>query len=161
MNLDTVQLKETINEFYENLLKISENNAAQKGSPDKWSNKEILGHLIDSSNINLNRFMKSLIIGDLVFDKYPQDEYVVIQRYNEIEWTDLVELWKLNNLHIINLVGNIPSSKLSKLTYAHNFDQICFNKVSENEKSNLEYLISDYFEHLKYHLNQIFHYNKD
>jgi hypothetical protein len=35
-------------------------------------------------------------------------------------------------------------------------DQIAFNLVEKSETATLEYLIRDYVDHLRHHLNQIF-----
>jgi hypothetical protein len=58
----------------------------KKIQSDKWSRKEIVGHLIDSANVNYNRFIRALYKNDLIFETYPQDEWVVLQDYNNRDW---------------------------------------------------------------------------
>jgi len=109
----------------------------KKSIPGKWTRKEILGHLIDSANVNYNRFINALKNEDLVFDTYPQDEFVKIQKYHERKWSDLLILWKTINIRFVEFIINTPEEKLNKLTYEHNFDKICWKLIDENKKSNL------------------------
>ena len=140
------------------LSKISGDSAAQKKLINKWSRKEILGHLIDSANVNYNRIIQSVTKDDLIFGTYPQNEWVELQSYNKRDWPTLIQLWKALNLHIGELIRNIPEEKRSKLTEEHNFYEICWKKVPKEEKSSLDYLIKDYIGHLEHHLKQIFNY---
>lgn len=142
------------------LLKISDKRASQKFSADKWSRKEILGHLIDSALVNHIRFIRSLSKHDLVFEGYPQDEWVNVQNYNFRNWGELIELWKSVNLHIAELINNIPKEKLLSFSEHHNFNVICFNLVETDKESSLNYLVKDYLAHLNHHLNQIFTYKE-
>ncbi|MCB0747996.1 MAG: DinB family protein, partial [Ignavibacteriae bacterium] len=57
----------------EKLFEISDETAEIKKAADKWSRKEILGHLIDSAIVNYSRFMNAVSKDDLVFKTYPQD----------------------------------------------------------------------------------------
>ena len=68
------------------LNKISNDFSSKKNQSDKWSRKEIVGHLIDSANVNYNRFIRALYKNDLIFETYPQDEWVVLQDYNNRDW---------------------------------------------------------------------------
>lgn len=148
----------TIKKSGEKLLKISDETAAIKKSVGKWSQKEILGHLIDSANVNLNRFLSGIKSEDLIFDTYPQNDWVEVQNYNARNWKDLIDLWSALNLHITKLIGQIPEEVLNRSTNNHNFDKICWEEVPENEETSLSYLIKDYIGHLEHHLKQIFNY---
>lgn len=117
-----------------------------------------MGHLIDSANVNYNRFIRALYKNDLIFETYPQDEWVVLQAYNNRDWEELLNLWKLLNLHIIELVNSIPDDKKYNETSQHNFDKICWKVIEKGEQSSLDYLIKDYIGHLKHHLNKIYNY---
>jgi len=140
------------------LNQISNDSASSKKSENKWSRKEILGHLIDSANVNYYRFLMALQKDKLIFDTYPQDEWVRIQDYNNRNWDELIECWKSINLQIVQLVNNIPIEKLNHTTYDHNFDKICWQIVEKKYKSSLEYLINDYIDHLEHHIKQIKNY---
>jgi len=135
---------------------INEQQSAKKPSQDKWSSKEILGHLIDSSVNNMIRFVNGQFKSDLVFSGYDQNKWVEAQNYQNAEWDFLIDLWKMNNLQLVRVIGSIPDDVLKKSTINHNYDQIAWKELSKNESATLEYLINDYIGHMKHHLNQIF-----
>jgi hypothetical protein len=135
---------------------INEMQSSLKSSPDKWSAKEILGHLIDSSINNMVRFVKGQFQGNLIFQNYQQNEWVRVQNYQTAEWDFLIALWKLNNLQIIRIVEYIPVDVLCKMYSEHNFEDISGHPLPKGTNASLEYFIKDYFLHMKHHLNQIF-----
>jgi len=47
--------------------------AASRPAPGKWSQKEIIGHLIDSASNNHGRFVRAQLQDDLIFAGYDQD----------------------------------------------------------------------------------------
>lgn len=149
-----------INDSEKSLLQISDEESSVKKSPTKWSKKEILGHLIDSAGINQNRFLIAVFKDNLIFETYNQDEWVKLHQYNNQNWGNLIQLWKLLNLQIAEVVQNIQVEKKLANTVIHNFDKICFIIVESNQESNLDYLINDYITHMEHHLKQIFEYDK-
>lgn len=156
-------MQEFIGEFrnvitgYENKLKsISEKQSGLKPAPGKWSAKEILGHLIDSSINNTVRFIKGQFQGNLIFSGYEQNEWVGAQNHQNADWHYLIELWKLNNLQIIRIVEYIPVDVLTKMYSDHNFEDITGHALPKGTTASLEYFIKDYYVHMKHHLNQIF-----
>ena len=52
------RLQEQINLVPSKYLKYSEEELRRKPAPNKWSKKELLGHLIDSAANNHHRFIK-------------------------------------------------------------------------------------------------------
>ena len=60
----------------------SEIEFSRKSSPEKWSKKEILGHLIDSAVNNLQRFTE-IQFQDKPYpiQKYDQDQLVIANDY--------------------------------------------------------------------------------
>lgn len=153
-----IQLTNIIDKNFTYLNELTEKATSVKKSQDKWTQKEILGHLIDSANVNHNRFLNGINKRDLIFDTYPQNDWVEYQNYNDRAWGDLIELWARLNLHIAKLIGQIPKEVISRMTKNHNFNQICWKEVSQNQETSLSYLIKDYIGHLEHHLNQILDY---
>jgi hypothetical protein len=49
------------------LTAISDEKAALRPAPGKWSPKEVIGHLIDSASNNHGRFVRAQTTDDLVF----------------------------------------------------------------------------------------------
>jgi len=148
--------RKTIETASDRLLKISEKQSAQYPAPNKWSPKQIIGHLVDSAANNHQRFVRAQFKDDLVFVGYDQEEWVDIQNYQQESWPELVQLWKSFNLHIAHLVENIPEQKLKQQSREHSLNKIAWKLVSENEPATLEYMIVDYIGHMKNHLNQIY-----
>lgn len=155
-------MKDFINEFYNTLEKtekkfraITEEQSAYKPVPGKWSQKEILGHLIDSSINNIRRIVIGQMQNSLVFQGYEQNEWIRLQNYQKEDWNFLIDLWKLNNLHFIHIVEEISERIYTKQFTEHNFDQILSEKFEKGKPVTLEDLIRDYLSHMKHHINQI------
>ncbi|HLG31627.1 MAG TPA: hypothetical protein VI362_01205, partial [Ignavibacteriaceae bacterium] len=53
------RLQKNINKAAADFLKYSEEDLRRKPAPNKWSKKEILGHLIDSAANNHHRFVRA------------------------------------------------------------------------------------------------------
>lgn len=138
------------------LRNIPETQSGQKNSPDDWSAKETIGHLIDSAANNHQRFVRAQFTDDLVFPGYEQDQWVNSQNYRDESWSELIQLWSSYNLHLVHVASAIPEDVLTRPRSRHTLDQIAFNLVDKNEPATLEYLIRDYLDHLRHHLDQIF-----
>ena len=137
------------------LLTISEADAARRPAPDKWSAKEIVGHLIDSASNNHQRFVRAQFQDDLVFDGYDQDAWVAAQQYQEASWPALVELWRAYNLHLARVMAATPEATRLRETRRHTFHQIAWQTIPEDEPATLDYFMRDYVDHLRHHLGQI------
>jgi hypothetical protein len=121
----------------------------------KWSPKEIIGHLIDSASNNHQRFVRAQFTDDLVFAGYEQEGWVRVQNYQGENWTELVQLWKLYNQHMLHLMSRIPEETRMKLRYKHNLHQLASESLREDEPVTLDWFMRDYVEHMKKHLRQI------
>src|SRR5262245_55333078 len=123
---------------------ISETVAASKPGPDKWSIKEILGHLIDSAANNHQRFVRAQQTKDFSFPGYDQDKWALWQGYQGRPWLQLVELWVSFNHHVAHVIGQIPASA-ANIT--------C--RIGSDEAVSLGFLVEDYLAHMQHHLKQI------
>ena len=123
----------------------SESEMSRKISAEKWSKKEILGHLIDSGINNLQRFTE-IQFEDKPYKirKYKQNELVIVNDYQNSKTNEMVEFW----LSINNRIKNIIELQNEKtLNY-----QVLLDK---DNVSDLRFLMKDYVDHLEHHLNQI------
>ena len=120
------QLKEMVLAAYGALIDIPEAQAKIHPSPEKWSPKQVVGHLIDSAANNHQRFVRAQFQDNLVFQGYQQDEWVAIQVYQQRPWLDLLDLWKGLNLHLAFIVDQIPEPMLTKEHFEHNLHQIAY-----------------------------------
>ena len=123
---------------------ISESESSTRPAPDKWSKKEILGHLIDSASNNHQRFVRAQFSSEIRLPEYEQERWVRTQSYQTESWENIVELWKSFNLHLLHVAAKIPVDKI---------DSLCF--IGESEPVTLEFLFSGYVQHMKHHLQQI------
>jgi hypothetical protein len=117
------------------------------GKPDanKWSKKEIIGHLIDSANNNLNRFVRCTYEQNFKL-VYAQNEWVAAQHYQDAKVEDLLTLWRLLNKQISTVIKNYPEQLLQNT---------CDTGRQEVNLRTVEFLANDYVAHLEHHLKQI------
>jgi len=147
--------RETILSATDRLRAMSQEQSRRGTSEDNWSPIEILGHLVDSAANNHQRFVRAQFTDDLIFPGYEQERWVSSQKYRDESWADLIQLWSSYNLHLLHAVSVIPQHILTKPRENHSLDQIAFNLVDRNKPATLEYLIRDYVDHLRHHLDQI------
>jgi hypothetical protein len=118
---------------------------AYKASPAKWSKKEVIGHLIDSAQINLQRFVRCTYEENFRLT-YEQVEWVAAAHYQNAEVNELIELWALLNLQIVRVLTNYPSNRLGAR---------CDNSKQEPNMQTVEWLAADYVDHMLHHLKGI------
>ncbi|MBB6109534.1 DinB superfamily protein [Mucilaginibacter lappiensis] len=143
MNHVVQELSDTINEFQD--IRSRAIDWETRPAPDKWSKKEILGHLIDSAQINLQRFIRCTYEENFRLT-YEQNAWVTVQRYQEADIKDLINLWTLLNKQIISVLKNYPLDRV---------DARCDNSKLEPNLQTVAWLANDYLEHLKHHQGQI------
>ncbi|MGN8069821.1 DinB family protein [Mucilaginibacter sp. 22184] len=143
MNHVVQELTDTIDEFQD--IRLQAIDWETRPAPGKWSKKEILGHLIDSAQINLQRFIRCTYEENFRLT-YEQDAWVSVQRYQDTEVNDIIDLWILLNKQIISVLKNYPLDRV---------DARCDNSKSEPNLQTVAWLANDYVEHLKHHMRQI------
>ena len=134
------------------LLRIDEAASARASAPGKWCPRELIGHLVDSAANNHQRFVRARFQDDLVFPGYDQDAWVDAQRYRAAPWRELVELFRLYNLHLARVLESTPDALAQRTTTRHNFDVIAWRTVPAGEPATLAYFAHDYVAHLRHHL---------
>jgi hypothetical protein len=149
------ELREAVDKAAPQLLSLRDTGKPRGPEADSWSRAEILGHLIDSAANNHRRFVIGQLEDNLVFPAYQQNGWVSVQRYSEAPWDDLVTLWASYNRHLARVMEAVPEEARTKKYQMHSFDKIAWKPVDEAEATTLDYLMKDYVDHLKNHLNQI------
>jgi hypothetical protein len=127
------------------LKSISESQASEKPYLEKWSIKEILGHLIDSAANNHQRIVRMQETSDIGTFRYMQLHWVSSQNYQSETWLDIVELWFRYNAHLSHIIAQIAPDS---------FDHVC--DVGLPRPVILKFIIEDYISHIEHHLGQIF-----
>lgn len=116
-----------------------------KPSPNKWSKKEIIGHLIDSAQINLQRFVRCTYEENFKLI-YEQDEWVAAAHYQDADIKEILDLWILLNRQIIRVLSNYPNNRLGA---------VCDNDKNAVALHSVEWLAADYVRHMQHHLAQV------
>jgi len=115
-----------------------------KPAENKWSPKEIIGHLTDSAQINLQRFVRCTYEEGFKLI-YFQDEWVSAAHYQDAELNDLLQLWQLLNRQIMRVWQYYPADR---------WQIKCDNSREGVTLHTVEFLAKDYVEHLEHHLQQ-------
>jgi hypothetical protein len=150
------EFSDTLSQATPRLLTISEQQSEMPRSEDKWSAKQIIGHLIDSATNNHQRFVRAQFTDELIFLGYAQNEWVRVEHFQEEPWRDLVQLWRLYNQHILHIMKHVPEDTRTLLRQRHNLHQLASEEIKEDEPVTLEFFMRDYVDHMKKHLSQIF-----
>ncbi len=134
-------LEQIITDYTPQLQQLSEAEFSLKPSPAKWSGKEYLGHLIDSAQTNIRRFVMARY-EDKPHIVYQQDTWVAAANYQHYPTKDLIALWLLLNKHIVILWKNMPAAVQEK-------------EVITGDVHTVKWLAADYNKHLLHHLHQV------
>lgn len=126
------------------LAKLTNADTSLRPSPEKWSKKEILGHLLDSASNNHQRFLRATLEHGLTFPGYDQEKLVDLQKFPEIDWDFLVDFWTAYNRFLAHVLSVLPAGAAEITCH-----------IGNNSPANLEFIAVDYVAHLKHHLNQI------
>jgi hypothetical protein len=137
------ELNSIVNVFYRKYKDLGNEITSKRPGADKWTLKEIMGHLIDSASNNHQRFVRLQIVDELIFPGYGKDnsKWLEITKYNEMKFSDILLLWKQYNILIGNIIKVADESKLENRWIN-----------SEGDKKALRDLMVDYLRHLKDHV---------
>jgi hypothetical protein len=138
------RLEELLKTVPPRLVDFSDDAVALKPAPNRWSKKEILGHLIDSAANNHQRFVRAQGTPRLEFPGYEQEFWVATQAYATAPWPDLVNLWLLLNRHLLHVMKAMPQE-----VWSHE----CV--IGGRPAVTLEALAVDYLRHVDKHLAQL------
>jgi len=125
---------------------IGADDISNKPGPDRWSKKEILGHLVDSAFNNLQRLIRVQYEPGVKIVYY-QNEWVKIQDYQNLDTESVIQLWVTLNRQFIRIIKCFPPEKV---------DQKIDTGKTVPELHSAEFLITDYLAHVEHHFNQIF-----
>ncbi|EGK01400.1 MULTISPECIES: DinB family protein [Dysgonomonas] len=139
-------ISQVIREWEKKLLNLPLEAISERRNAQNRTIKQLIGHLIDSASNNQQRMVRLQYSSNLVFPDYTQDNdlWIAIQNYQKSDWISLVGLWKYYNLHIIQVIKNIDTSKLG-----NTWTDFEGNIVS------LENMVNGYLGHLHLHMGEI------
>ena len=139
------QIRQTIDDAIPLLRSFDENALRARPRPEKWSSIEILGHLVDSAQNNIQRLVRAQHenVPRII---YHQDDWVRIQRYQDYDKEDLIRFWVALNRHLCRILTVMEPAMYAKT---------CDTGKSTIELHDLAFIARDYLSHLKHHLKQI------
>jgi len=146
MKATASELRKIVNEYSSKISAISDQEFSAKTLPSKWSKKEVVGHLIDSAQNNLRRFVCGQYEATPPKIVYDQDYWVKANNYQQTNGAEVIAMWKLINNQIATILGTMPASSYPKE---------CDTGKNSVSLHSLEWLADDYMKHLKHHLNQV------
>jgi hypothetical protein len=116
---------------------------SQKPSQDKWSFKEIIGHLIDSATNNHHRFVRAQF-EDHPQILYQQELWNQHSYYQDLSSDHVISFWKIYNRHIIEIISHTPAAIL---------ERECL--MGDGKTYSIAWLFQDYVRHMEHHFRQI------
>ncbi len=140
------ELQQIISEFTSRISSIPEQAFKAKPDPKKWSKQEVLGHLIDSAQNNLRRFIVGQYATSPPHIVYDQDFWVESGGYARAPKEETILLWRLINEQICRVLESMPFT---------NYEKTCNTGKNSEELHSLHWFAVDYVRHMKHHLNQI------
>ena len=148
-NSNNSRLLELLEVWEPRLLALPDDVITNRRNSQNRNIKQILGHMVDSASNNTHRIVHlQYQTSPLVFPDYANlgnnDRWIAIQNYQEENLTDLVQLCKYTNLHIIHVINNINPKKL---------DNVWLSAL--NKEVSLRNMIMDYLRHFELHLGEI------
>lgn len=145
MHTESTKLKEIIEQTKPRFLALTEKQASGKPYDEKWSLKEILGHLIDSEGNNRQRIVRMQEKPDIGTFKYTQPHWVAVQHYQNETWNDLVYTWYFVNKHLAHVIEHINPATMKNTC-----------DVGDPEPATLQSVVTGYIRHVQHHVDQIF-----
>ena len=148
-NANNTHMLELIAAWEPRLSALSEDVVSNRRNSQNRNIKQILGHMVDSATNNTHRIIHLQYQGNpLIFPDYAalgnNDRWIAIQNYQTENWSDLVQLWKYSNRHIIHVINNVNPDKL---------DNIWLSAL--DEEVSLRNMINGYLSHFELHMNEI------
>src|SRR5690349_7108910 len=93
----TQELRALLVEFTAKFHAIPDSEFSNKPQPKKWSKQEVVGHLIDSGQNNLRRFIVCQYEAQIPNIVYNQDFWVSVNGYQRMKKEDVITMWRLVN----------------------------------------------------------------
>ena len=137
---DTARFSSLVEKLEGMLLGVDKEITHIRPASDKWSLKEIIGHLIDSASNNHQRFVR-LQLGDLQgFPNYDKDLWIAAQKYNAMDWKDITALWSSYNHILLKVIEHMDTNAIGNVW------------LLDDKELSLEFIVNDYYRHLEWHI---------
>lgn len=146
INTSIERLEQICETIPQKIQSLSEEDLSFKPSTEKWSKKEIIGHLIDSATNNHHRIVRGQY-EELPKIAYDNQTWQSGNHYQDMSVEHLVTFWIAYNRYFLELIKLIPAEKLTRMVKT--------GEQGDNNLMNIEFLIKDYIDHMEHHLKQV------
>jgi hypothetical protein len=133
-----VILKENLSKTISLFQNISESNGDFRYAPDKWSIKEVLGHMTDTERIMSVRLLRFARGDSTAVPGFNENIYVNGANFNQRTLKSLIEEFTVTRNATITLIKNMPEEAWMRKGFANNF---------ENTTRALAYMITGHEMH--------------
>jgi DinB superfamily len=137
-------LRKLIDHVPARLVRLPADRVAAKSSPSKWSAKEELGHLLDSAANNHQRIVRAQFENNLAMPGYAQNEWVAVNRYQQRDWNELIDVWEALNRQLLAAAESVPDA-----AWSHTLT------IAASAPVSLQFVFEDYLAHMAHHLEHI------
>ena len=108
-------------------------------SPERWTLREMIGHLVDSASNNHQRFIRLQAEKTLHFPAYEAQTWVDASAADSFDCAALRALWKGYNLYLLHIIEHAAPASLEHIWEI------------DGKSITLKGLIEDYFRHILIH----------
>ncbi len=138
------ELRALINEIPPRLSKLPSSQAERKPSVSTWSPKQELGHLLDSAANNHQRIVRAQLEDKPKMPGYDGDAWVELHRYQQRNWQEMIELWRVLNQQLLAAAEAAPDPAWSRTC-----------TIADSQPLTLKFVFEDYIAHMLHHLKHI------
>jgi hypothetical protein len=118
--------------------------AGRKTSPTAWSHKQELGHLLDSAANNHQRMVRAQLEDAPAMPSYDGEQWVTLHRYQERDWTSLVNSWTILNRQLLAAAEAASDTAAARVL-----------TIGDSAPLTLQFVFDDYLDHMLGHLHHM------
>jgi uncharacterized damage-inducible protein DinB len=107
-------------EIHYQLSQVSEDQSAFRYAEDKWSLKQVLGHLIDTERIFQYRLLRVARQDQTPIEGFEQDDYVASGEFDARSWASLLEEYTTVRAATVSLINGLPEDAWLRRGTANN-----------------------------------------
>ena len=137
-------LRELINRLPGRLQGLPSAKVEKKPTPEAWSGKEELGHLLDSAANNYQRIVRTRLEENPAMPSYDGEAWVALQRYQQRDWRKLIEAWVALNRQLLAAAEGAPDWAWSRTC-----------TIGDSQPLTLQFVFDDYVDHMLHHLEHM------
>ena len=134
---------------------VSDGRTTWRPAPDRWSAREVIGHLIDSACNNQRRFIVNQGMDRLSVGPYDQELWVARSHHAETPAPVLVATWRAYNGQVARVIEHIPDEVLARPRGSIADYSFPYLPYQPSAAATLRDLVEDYVGHIHHHLAQI------